>query len=46
MFQIDCNTNGYSSYLLAEANIGEATRNPTIKTDDKIPSSKLFKPII
>lgn len=42
--QIYCNTDGYSNYLLArEANIGEATRSPTIKADDKTPSSKLFK---
>jgi len=31
-------------YLFArEANIGEATRSPTIKAEDKTPSSKLFK---
>jgi len=31
-------------YLFArEANIGEATRSPTIKADDRTPSSKLFK---
>jgi hypothetical protein len=37
-------TNGYSNYLLArDANIGQATRSPTRKADDKIPSSKLFK---
>jgi len=42
-FQTDYNTNGYSNYLLArDANIGEATRSPTIKADDKTPSSKLF----
>lgn len=31
-------------YLLAsEANIGDATKSPTIKAEDRIPSSKLFK---
>jgi hypothetical protein len=34
--------NGY--YLFAnDANIGEATRSPTIKADDRTPSSKLLK---
>lgn len=42
-FQTDCNTNGYPNYLLArDTNIGEAMRSPTIKSDDKTPSSKLF----
>lgn len=32
-----------SAYLFAnEANIGEATRSPTMKADDITPSSKLF----
>jgi len=33
-----------SPHLLAkEANIGEATRSPTMKADDRTPSSKLLK---
>jgi hypothetical protein len=34
--------NGFT-LLAREANIGQATRSLTIKADDKIPSSKLFK---
>lgn len=36
------NTNRHYLFV-RDANIGEARRSPTIKADDRIPSSKLFK---